>query len=83
MASGEEHNLEGEMERQALQRVASLVAKSVEAEGCPPWTLVAPQAILRKLTDALPKGCQNTLSDSVAADLTKIPLAKLEQRFLH
>ena len=82
-ASGEEHNLEGEMERLALQRVAAVVAKSVESAGCPPWTLVAPQPILRKLTDALPKACQNALADTVAGDLTKMPVAKLEARFLH
>jgi hypothetical protein len=82
MSSGEEHNLESEMERQALLKVATLVASSVQAAGCPPWLLVAPQAILRRLTNELPKKCQDALSDTVAADLTKVPLAKLEKRFL-
>ncbi|MGD7653829.1 MAG: host attachment protein [Verrucomicrobiales bacterium] len=81
-ASGEEHNLGGEMERQAIARVAELVAEAVESEGCPFWTLTAPQAILKKLTDALPKACQDALANSLAADLTKEPVAKLEERFL-
>ncbi len=82
MSSGEEHNLASEIENKALQRVADEVAKAVEAEGCPAWILAAPQAILRRLTDALPRSCQNALADSVAADLTKMPVAKLEARFL-
>ena len=82
MSSGEEHNLESEMERQALSRVATVVSSFVQAAGCPPWSLVAPQPILRRLTDELPKKCRDALSETVAGDLTKVPLAKLEKRFL-
>lgn len=82
-ASGDEHNLGGEMERQAILRVADVVAGAVEGEGCPFWTLAAPQAILKKLSEALPKACRDALANSVAADLTKEPVAKLEERFLN
>ncbi len=82
MSTGEEHNLESEIERQALHRVADAIAGAVSAAGSPRWLLVAPQAILKRLTDALPQSCRELLADSVAADLTKVPVATLEARFL-
>ena len=82
MSSGEEHNLESELERQALQRVVDAVAEAVEAAGSPGWLLVAPQAILKRLTEALPPAARKALADTISADLTKVPVAKLEARFL-
>jgi hypothetical protein len=82
MSRGEEHNLEAELERRELHRVAAAIGTAVEEEGNPPWRLVAPQAILHQLRDALPAGCRKTLASSEGADLTKMPLADLEERLL-
>lgn len=82
MSSGEEHNLAAELDRQALQRVAGAVAGAVETAGSPGWLLVAPQAILKRLTESLPPAARKALADTISADLTKVPVAKLEDRFL-
>lgn len=78
---GEQHNLDSELERKSLQQLADRIAVVVADEGQPAWTLAAPQSILGRLTDALPRECRKQLTNSIGADLTKEPLAKLEERF--
>jgi hypothetical protein len=82
MSRGEEHNLEAELERRALQRVAQAIGTAVEEEGNPPWRLVAPQQVLAQLQAALPPECRKSLAHAEPGDLTKLPLAELEARFL-
>lgn len=83
MSFGEELNLEAELEKQALQRIAGKIGEIVAAEGYPAWRLVIPQTILASLLEALPEAARKALSDTVAGDLTKLPLAELEKRFLN
>jgi hypothetical protein len=45
--------------------------------------LVIPQEIMPALLKALPPAAHKALGGVVAGDLTKIPLADLEKRFLH
>lgn len=82
MSYGEEHNLELDLEHRALRDIAARIADIVREEGKPPWILAAPQAILPRLERALPKECRDCLTETVGGDLTKEPLAALEERFL-
>lgn len=82
MSYGEEHGLEAELERQALQRIATTVGEKVAEEGNPPWHLAAPASILPALKKALPAAARNSLANTTAADLTRLPLAKLENQLL-
>ena len=82
MSYGEEHNLKSELEKQALERIAAKIGEIVAAEGNPAWKLVAPQTILTALTESLPAAVRKSLADSVAGDLTSLPLPELEKRFL-
>lgn len=83
MSYGEEHNLKSELEKQALIRIATKIGEIVAAEGNPAWRLVAPQTILQSLQAALPPAAKKALADTVAGDLTSLPLPELEKRFLN
>jgi hypothetical protein len=82
MSFGEELNLEREMERGALKRIAGRIETILEAEGGPPWVLAAPQTILARLKDNLPARARETMVSSVGADLTQCGLEEMERRFL-
>ncbi len=82
MSNGENLKLEAELQRDALQKIASRIGEAVEAEGAPPWMLVAPSQILPALKQALPAQSRKTLGETQAADLTRTPLRELEDRFL-
>ena len=82
MSYGDQHNLESELEREALKRIANKIGEIVAAEGHRRWVLAAPQPILKRLVEALPRTCRDALSNTVGADLVKEPIAKLEKRFV-
>lgn len=82
MSYGEEHGLQTELERQALQRIATTIAEKVGEEGYPPWHLVAPQSILPALKKSLPASAGESLANTTPGDLTRLPLAKLESQLL-
>lgn len=82
MSYGEDHNLDSELERKALKGIADKITGIVAGEGHPAWTLVAPQVILPRLTESLSADCRGALTESLGADLTGEPLAKLEERFV-
>jgi len=82
MSYGEDHKLGAEMERRELERMAGRIAEAVSGAGTPPWVLVAPQQILPRLQEALPADCAARLVESMGANLTKEPVAKLEKRFV-
>lgn len=82
MSYGDEHNLERELERGALKRIASRIQHVLEQEGGPAWILAAPRTILARLKDHLPSDSLKTLVSDVGADLTQCPLQEMEQRFL-
>lgn len=83
MSSGEEHHLKSELEHQALERVAENIGEIVATAGYPSWQLVFPQENLPSLLKALPATALRALSGTVPGDLTKLPLAALEKRFLN
>ncbi|NNC89473.1 MAG: hypothetical protein HKN82_13530 [Akkermansiaceae bacterium] len=82
MSYGEDHKLDAEMERKAIEQVGTAIGGTVAGRGNPSWLLAAPQPILARLQEALPPAARKCLARTVAADLTKTPLAKLEDRFV-
>lgn len=82
MSYGEEHNLEREMERGALKKIAAGIERILAAEGDPAWILAAPQTILARLKKDLPAPALKGLISEVGADLTKCKLQEMEKRFL-
>lgn len=82
MSYGEEHELEAEIERQALQRTAGHIGRILAARNHPRWVLVAPRTMLARLLAVLPMATLDTLAKSVGGDLTSSPLIELEKRFL-
>lgn len=83
MAQGEQHNLETELKTRNLDRVARQISRVVEREGNPLWRLVAPAEILPAIEESLAPQARERLSRTETADLTKLPIADLEQRYLN
>jgi hypothetical protein len=82
MSHGEEHHLKAEIERGALKKMAARIECALSAEGYPAWVLAAPKPILGRLADMLSESSRKGLLSSVGADLTRCPLAEMEERFL-
>lgn len=82
MSYGEDHNLETEREKHALNYVASEIGKIVAAEAPPAWRLIAPKELLPSLSQALPPTARQSLATTEAGDLTKLPIKELEKRIL-
>lgn len=82
MSYGEDHELESELEKQALQNIAEKITETLASEGYPSWRLMANQGILASLQSVLPAEARQTLVHAEAGDLTKLPLAELEKRLL-
>jgi hypothetical protein len=82
MSYGEEHNLKTEMERAALKHMAARIEDVLAEEGHPAWILAAPRTILARLEESLTAGARKSLTSSLGADLTRCPLAQMEERFL-
>jgi protein required for attachment to host cells len=82
MSTGEEHNLELEEARRAVERIAGQIADVVADAGYPSWTLAATPPFAAQLRKALPAAVAAKLTGALAADLTKQPLDELEKRLL-
>ncbi len=82
MSTGGGHNLDQEVERQAVKRVAEIIAKFVADAGYPRWRLIAPGKILHGLVEELPESTRSKITDTESSDLTKLPIKELEKRLL-
>ena len=82
MSHFEQHNLESELERKALESLSASIGAVLKGAGHPTWILAAPQADLKRIEAALSPCCQERLVERVGLDLMKEPVAKLEKRFL-
>lgn len=82
MSQGEQHHLESELERKAMENLSASIAGVLKDAGHPAWILAAPQAVLKRVEAALSPCCRERLVERLGADLSKEPLAKLEKRFL-
>lgn len=83
MSHGEPHNLDTELKRRAVERLAERIGEVMTEAGNPDWVLAAPKGYLKSLQEQLPETCRATLTEAVGADLTKELHAKLEERFVH
>lgn len=83
MSYGEEHELEAELDKQAMERVAGKIGEMVEREGYPAWRLIAPPTMMPYLLAILPAAALRVLAGTVTGDWTKLPLAALEKRLLN
>ena len=82
MSYGEEHELEAEIELQAIHRIAQRIGEIVRRAGNPAWRLVAPRQVLHQVQAALPPDVAAALARTDGADLTGHRLEDLEHRFL-
>ncbi len=82
MSHGDEYELEEQLETEALKRVAAKIDEIVSVAGYPAWQLVAPATILGALRKELPEPTLRVLAHSEPGDLTKLPVADLEKRFI-
>lgn len=82
MSYGEEHELEAELEAQALRRIAKKIGELVAAENYPLWRLMATQEMLGHLQAALPELARQRLAYADVGDLTRMKLVDLEKRLL-
>jgi hypothetical protein len=82
MSTGEEHNLELEEERRAVERIAERIDGIVKGAGSPMWTLVATRPFASQLKNALCSAVAAKLTDCLDGDLCKVPLDGLEKRLL-
>jgi protein required for attachment to host cells len=82
MSTGEEHNLELEEEKRAVERIAARVNQAVKRAGTPNWTLAATRPFAAQLKSALALEVASRLTETIDGDLTKVPLDELERRLL-
>lgn len=81
MSYGEGHHLKAEIERNSVKNITARIESILVTANHPAWILAAPQALLARLQEHLSAAARNTLAATVNADLTRWPLAKLEERF--
>jgi len=82
MSIGEGRNLEKELERKAIRRVAEIIEKFVADAGYPYWRLIPPGTILHSLIGDLAESIRSKITNTESADLTKLPVRELEKRML-
>ena len=82
MSPGEEHNEESEYERRRIELLALKIADLVEQEGTVSWCLAAPASINKQILEHIPSRLRAFLVSNVTADLTHLPLAEIERRFM-
>jgi hypothetical protein len=82
MSPGEDHSKAIEFEKRRIEFIAREIAELIEAEGHMPWCLAAPASINKRILELIPPLLQDALESNVTADLTHLPLADIEHRFL-
>jgi len=78
----ENHQLESELENRSVKALAQKIDGVIADHAPSSWTLVAPANELKHIESQLGAESKRRLGDTVGADLTKWPLAKLEERFM-
>jgi hypothetical protein len=82
MAYGEAHEMEAEQERKKVRALRREIEALLEAEECDSWNLAVPASIRSMLLGGMPLQVLERLTRVVDADLTKLPLEKLRERFV-
>lgn len=83
MSPGEDHNKAIEFEKSRIEALAREIARLLESEGHMPWCLAAPASINKRIVELIPSKVRGSLSTNVTSDLTHLPLAEIEHRFLN
>ena len=83
MSYGEAHNLQSELDKQALREVAQTIIGVLKQEDYPQWRLIFPRTHLTELLRSLPLIVLDCLTQRTGGDWTKLPTAEIEKRLLH
>jgi hypothetical protein len=82
MSPGENHNEQSEYEKRRIELLAMKIAELVGKEGSASWCLAAPASINKHILELIPSTLRESLTSNLTADLTHLPLAEIEHRFL-
>ena len=77
----EQNGLETETDRRIFKQLADNICDVVKEHGPEGWSFAAPAAIHSAIVDLLPRETRDRIVEHVHADLVKIELANLPQRF--
>jgi hypothetical protein len=83
MSPGEEHNKAREFEKKRIELLAGEIIGLLDSEGPMPWCLAAPASINKRILERIPPPMLHSLASNVLSDLTHLPLADIERRFLN
>lgn len=79
--SGEPRNLELEIEKKVIRRIANDINLLVKKEGCEKWYLAAAERINNQIIENLDPSVRAKLAKNVRADLTKIAKSEILKHF--
>lgn len=82
MSYGERHNLESEIERDAIRKTTAAIDAALAKHEHDFWVLAAPKPVIKQIESGLAAANRETLVETHAVDLTKRPVKDLEERFL-
>ena len=83
MGPGEDHNKASEFEKGRIELLAREITALLDSEDPMPWCLATPASINKRILDLIPSRLRESLATNVTADLTHLPLAEIEHRFLN
>ncbi|MBF0560222.1 MAG: host attachment protein [Nitrospirae bacterium] len=79
--SGEPHNVDLEIEKKVIKRIASDIGVIVEKEGCSKWHLAAGEAINNQILENLDPTVRTKLHKNIRVNLTNAPKSEILGRF--
>ena len=79
----ENHNEEREDERRRSVLLARKISDLVAQERTASWCFAAPAAINKRILGLIPSQLRDHLVVNITADLTHLPLAEIEHRFVN
>lgn len=79
--SGEPRNVELEIERKVIKRIANDISVLIDKEGCSKWHLAAGERINNQIIENLGPAARSKLDKNIKADLTKSPKSEILGRF--
>lgn len=83
MSQGEHHGEKTEREKRRISFLAREIEQLLDKEDTKLWCLAAPSTINKRLLDQINPETREFLATNIKADLTRIKLHELEERFLN
>jgi hypothetical protein len=80
-AIAERQGLETENDRRIFKQLAENISEVIKGEAPEGWSFAAPAEIQPAIVDLLPREIRDRIVEHVPADLVKIPVANLAERF--